>query len=64
MYVILQGSRAGEVAHARYFQLKGWDAKKRRMWLDGLKAEYLRYVIIHPFYFRRRNVNADDFVGA
>lgn len=46
VYVILQGSRAGEVAHARYFQLKGWDAKKRRMWLDGLKAEYLSFGVV------------------
>ena len=43
-YVILQGDKIGPVAHARYFQLKGWDFKKREEWVGKLRAAYLRYV--------------------
>ncbi|RJE19439.1 hypothetical protein PHISCL_08228 [Aspergillus sclerotialis] len=42
-YVILQGDRVGPVAHARYFQLKGWDFKKREEWVGRLRAAYLSF---------------------
>lgn len=45
-YVIIQGDRVGPVSHARYFQLKGWDYRKREEWVSKLRAAYLRYVFL------------------
>lgn len=42
MYVYVQGRRIGLLAHARYFQLKGWNARQREEWLREHKAAYTR----------------------
>ncbi|RAH75546.1 uncharacterized protein BO66DRAFT_467232 [Aspergillus aculeatinus CBS 121060] len=34
-YIYVQGKRVGPVAHARYFQLKGWGRKEREGWVGG-----------------------------
>ncbi|PYI12833.1 hypothetical protein BO86DRAFT_420208 [Aspergillus japonicus CBS 114.51] len=34
-YIYVQGKRVGPVAHARYFQLKGWGRKEREGWVEG-----------------------------
>ncbi|PGH13445.1 hypothetical protein AJ80_06314 [Polytolypa hystricis UAMH7299] len=43
MYLATQGRRLGPVAHARYFQLKGWDAKRREEWVKAHRAEYTSF---------------------
>lgn len=42
MYVISQGKRFGPVSHERYFQLKGWDSKKKQAWVTAHSAAYTR----------------------
>ena len=42
MFVILQGRRAGPVAHTRYFQLKEWDSSQRGQHIEQNKAAYTR----------------------
>ena len=42
MFVVLQGRRAGPVAHTRYFQLKEWNASQRERHIDQNKAAYTR----------------------
>ena len=44
VFVILQGRRAGPVAHSRYFQLKGWNQVQREKHIEEHKAAYTRYV--------------------
>jgi len=44
MFVILQGKRAGPASHARYFQLKQWNASQKEKHIDQYKAAYTRYV--------------------
>ncbi|OJD12337.1 hypothetical protein AJ78_07044 [Emergomyces pasteurianus Ep9510] len=43
MYVVSQGKRFGPVSHERYFQLKGWDSKKRRTWVAAHAAAYTSF---------------------
>jgi len=43
MFVILQGRRAGPASHARYFQLKQWNASQKEKHIDQYKAAYTRY---------------------
>ncbi|EEH17105.1 hypothetical protein PABG_07192 [Paracoccidioides brasiliensis Pb03] len=43
LYVISQGKRLGPVTHERYFQLKGWDGKKREAWVSAHKAAYTSF---------------------
>ncbi|EAW11537.1 EI24 domain-containing protein [Aspergillus clavatus NRRL 1] len=40
LYVYVQGKRMGPVAHARYFQLKGWDARTREAWVKKNRGGY------------------------
>lgn len=42
MFVILQGRRAGPVAHTRYFQLKEWNGAQREKHIEQHKAAYTR----------------------
>ena len=42
MFVILQGKRAGPVAHTRYFQLKGWTGPQRQKHIKDNQAAYTR----------------------
>lgn len=43
VFVILQGRRAGPVAHERYFQLKEWNREQRTKHVEEFKAAYTRY---------------------
>ena len=43
MFVLLQGKRAGPVAHARYFQLKGWTGSQKQKHINENQAAYTRY---------------------
>ncbi|KLJ12710.1 hypothetical protein EMPG_12290 [Blastomyces silverae] len=43
LYVISQGKRLGPVMHERYFQLKGWDSRKKRAWLAAHHAAYTSF---------------------
>lgn len=43
VYVVVQGKRIGPSAHDRYFQLKGWDRRRREEWLRVHAPEYTRY---------------------
>ncbi|PGH31607.1 hypothetical protein GX50_05597 [[Emmonsia] crescens] len=43
MYVISQGKRFGPVSHERYFQLKGWDSKKKQAWVTAHSAAYTSF---------------------
>lgn len=49
VYVVVQGKRIGPTAHDRYFQLKGWDRRKKEEWLETHKAEYTRFVFFLSF---------------
>ena len=42
MFVILQGRRAGPAAHARYFQLKGWNSSQKEKHIQEYQAPYTR----------------------
>ncbi|RAH42074.1 uncharacterized protein BO95DRAFT_467251 [Aspergillus brunneoviolaceus CBS 621.78] len=44
-YIYVQGKRVGPVAHARYFQLKGWGRKEREGWVggDGRRGAYTAF---------------------
>lgn len=44
VYVWLQGQSAGPRAHARYFQLKGWDERRVGEWVRRHRAGYTGYV--------------------
>lgn len=43
MFVVLQGRRAGPASHARYFQLKQWNASQKEKHIEQYKAAYTRY---------------------
>ncbi|OJD24912.1 hypothetical protein ACJ73_03724 [Blastomyces percursus] len=43
LYVVAQGKRLGPVMHERYFQLKGWDSKKKRAWITAHHAAYTSF---------------------
>ena len=43
MFVILQGKRAGPVAHARYFQLKQWGRSQQEKHVEQFRGAYTRY---------------------
>ncbi|WEW60547.1 hypothetical protein PRK78_006034 [Emydomyces testavorans] len=45
MYVVAQGRRVGDLAHARYFELKGWSAGEREEWLRKNRAAYTGFGI-------------------
>ena len=42
MFVILQGRKAGPVAHTRYFQLKEWNKNQRQKHVEENQAAYTR----------------------
>lgn len=42
MYIAGQGKKIGPSSHARYFQLKGWDSKRRDEWVKKHRAAYMR----------------------
>ena len=42
LFVILQGRTTGPGAHARYFQLKGWNSEQRRRHVEEFKGAYTR----------------------
>lgn len=41
-YIVFQGKGIGPVAHERYFQLKGWNARQREEWVERNRAAYTR----------------------
>jgi uncharacterized protein involved in cysteine biosynthesis len=43
LFIFLQARRAGPNAHARYFQLKGWNAQQKEQWIEKKKAAYTGY---------------------
>jgi hypothetical protein len=43
LYVYMQGKERGPVAHLRYFDLKGWDERKREEWVRRNHGGYLGY---------------------
>jgi uncharacterized protein involved in cysteine biosynthesis len=43
IFILLQGRRFGPNAHARYFQLKGWDKQKKEEWLEKKRAAYTSF---------------------
>ncbi|KAL1967623.1 hypothetical protein VTN77DRAFT_3138 [Rasamsonia byssochlamydoides] len=45
MYLVVQGKRVGPVAHERYFQLKGWNAKQRDEWVERNRGAYTSFGI-------------------
>ncbi|RHZ68276.1 uncharacterized protein CDV56_103753 [Aspergillus thermomutatus] len=40
LYVYMQGKKIGPVAHSRYFQLKGWDERRREEWVRRNRGGY------------------------
>lgn len=42
MYISSQGRRVGPLSHFRYFQLKGWDSKRRDEWVKENRVAYTR----------------------
>ena len=45
MFVVLQGKRAGPLAHARYFQLKGWGRREKEKHVEAYRGAYTGYVM-------------------
>ncbi|KAK2800647.1 hypothetical protein FQN51_006030 [Onygenales sp. PD_10] len=43
MYVLTQGKRLGPLSHERYFQLKGWDGRKKEEWIGAHRAAYTSF---------------------
>ena len=43
IFVVLQGRRTGPVAHARYFQLKGWNSAQKEKHIEQNRAAYTRF---------------------
>lgn len=50
IYLVVQGGKVGPGVHERYFQLKGWDAKRVEDWVTRNRAAYTRYVFGFPFF--------------
>lgn len=48
VFVVLQGRRAGPAAHARYFQLKGWNNSQKEDHVEKHKAAYTRLATPTP----------------
>ena len=51
LYIFVQGKRAGPGFHARYFQLKGWNAGQREEWVANHRAAYtgwVNFLILFP----------------
>lgn len=44
MYIALTGKRLGPLAHARYFQLKGWSSQQQEEWIEKNRGAYTRLV--------------------
>ncbi|RMJ27411.1 hypothetical protein PHISP_01727 [Aspergillus sp. HF37] len=42
-YLLVQGRKVGPALHERYFQLKGWDAKKCAEWVDRNREAYTAF---------------------
>ncbi|KAL1986374.1 hypothetical protein VTN96DRAFT_6453 [Rasamsonia emersonii] len=42
-YIVFQGKRIGPIAHERYFQLKGWNARQRDEWVERNRAAYTSF---------------------
>ena len=42
MFIAGQGKKIGPASHARYFQLKEWDSKRRDEWVKRHRAAYMR----------------------
>jgi uncharacterized protein involved in cysteine biosynthesis len=40
LFLLLQARKYGPNAHARYFQLKGWNKAQKDEWLEKRRAEY------------------------
>lgn len=45
VYVVVQGKKIGPVAHERYFQLKGFDERRRMEWVGRFRGGYTRFVL-------------------
>ena len=41
-FILLQGKRNGPAAHARYFQLKGWNKTQKEEWIEKQRGAYTR----------------------
>ena len=61
IFVLLQGKRAGPVAHARYFQLKGWTGPQKQKHIDDNQAAYTRYRSFWPDLSKITNLNMLSF---
>lgn len=46
VYVVVQGKRIGPTAHERYFQLKGWDRRRKEEWLATHAPEYTSFGVL------------------
>ncbi|KAJ9314646.1 hypothetical protein DTO271D3_5146 [Paecilomyces variotii] len=42
-YILIQGKKLGPVAHERYFQMKGWNARQKEEWVEKNKAAYTSF---------------------
>lgn len=45
IFIVLQGRKAGPVAHSRYFQLKGWNNAQKQRHIEERKGAYTRSVL-------------------
>ncbi|EAS36474.1 uncharacterized protein CIMG_01828 [Coccidioides immitis RS] len=43
MYLVGQGKRVGNMAHVRYFELKGWTSEEKERWLKENRAAYTSF---------------------
>lgn len=50
IFIVLQGRKARPGAHARYFQLKGWNDAQKHRHLEKHKAAYTRLVSPYTFH--------------
>lgn len=61
VFVVLQGRRAGPAAHARYFQLKGWNNSQKEDHVEKHKAAYTRLATPTPFTPHRYSSSSSFF---
>jgi hypothetical protein len=43
LFILLQARRYGPNAHARYYQLKGWNTKEKEEWIEKRQAAYTAF---------------------
>ncbi|KAJ5584897.1 uncharacterized protein N7459_004697 [Penicillium hispanicum] len=68
IYVAVQGKRAGPALHARYFQLKGWNARQREEWVAQNRGAYtglgIASVVLEMVPFASIALSFTNTVGA